>query len=200
MLGCRPINTPIDLNHKLSGEIGNQVEKGQYQHLVGKLIYLTHTRLDISYVVSVVSRYMHDPRVSHQESVYQILRYLKGCPGKDVLFNKKRGIGGSKSIPMPIGLSVFDDRKSISGYCTFVGGNLVSWRSKKQNVVARSTIEAEYRAMAHGVSEGLWLRRLLLELGLFEDKPIMLYCDNKAVINIANNPIQHDRTKYVEID
>jgi hypothetical protein len=67
-------------------------------------------------------------------------------------------------------------------------------------VVTRSTAEAEYRAMAHGVSEGLWLRRLLLELGLFEDKPIMLYCDNKAAINIANNPVQHDKTKHVEID
>jgi hypothetical protein len=93
-----------------------------------------------------------------------------------------------------------DDRNSTSGYCAFVGGNLVSWRSKKQNMVARSTAEAEYRAMAHGVSEGLWLRRLLLELGLFVDKPIMLYCDNKAAINIANNPVQHDRTKHVEID
>jgi hypothetical protein len=60
--------------------------------------------------------------------------------------------------------------------------------------------KVEHRAMAHGASEGLWLRRLLLELGLFEDKPIMLYCDNKAAINIANNPIQHDRTKHVEID
>jgi hypothetical protein len=67
-------------------------------------------------------------------------------------------------------------------------------------VVARSTTEAEYRVMAHDVSEGLWLRILLLELELFEDKPIMLYYDNKAAINIANNPIQHNRTKYVEID
>jgi hypothetical protein len=67
-------------------------------------------------------------------------------------------------------------------------------------VVARSTAEVEYRTMAHGVSEGLWQRRLLLELGLFEDKLIMLYCDNKTAINIANNPIQHDRTKHMEID
>jgi hypothetical protein len=65
--------------------------------------------------------------------------------------------------------------------------------------VARSTAETKYRTMAHGVSEGLWLRRLLLGLGLFEDKPIMLYCDNNTAINIANNPIQHDRTKHVEI-
>jgi hypothetical protein len=90
MLGCRPVNTPIDPNHKLSEGIDDQVEKGQYQRLVGKLIYLAHTRPDISYAVSVVSRYMHDPRVSHQEALYQILRYLKGCPGKGVLFSKKR--------------------------------------------------------------------------------------------------------------
>jgi hypothetical protein len=64
-------------------------------------------------------------------------------------------------------------------------------------MVARSTAEVEYRAMTHGVSEELWLRRLLMELGLLEDKPIMLYCDNKAAINIANNLIQHDRTCYI---
>jgi hypothetical protein len=77
---------------------------------------------------------------------------------------------------------------------------LVSWRSKKQNVVARSTAEVEYRSMALGVSEGLWLQRLLFELGLSEKSLIMLYCDNKVAINIANKPVQHDRTKHVEID
>jgi hypothetical protein len=135
MLGCRPVNTPIDPNHKLSGEIDNQLEKGQYQHLVGKLIYLTHTRPDISYAVSVVSRYMHDPRVLHQEGVYQILRYLKGCPEKCVLFSKKghRRIGVYTDADW---VGCLDDRKFTSSYCAFVGGNLVSWRSKKQNVVA----------------------------------------------------------------
>jgi hypothetical protein len=93
-----------------------------------------------------------------------------------------------------------DDRKSTSGHCAFVGGNLISWRNKKQNVVARSTVEVEYCAMTLGVSEGMWLQRLLLELGLSEKKFIMLYCDNKAAINIANNPIHYDRTKHVEID
>jgi hypothetical protein len=93
-----------------------------------------------------------------------------------------------------------DDRRSTSGHCAFVGGNLVSWRSKKHNVVARSTAEAEYCAMALGVSEGMWLQRLFFELGLSEKNPIILYCDNKTAINIANNPVQHDRTKHVEID
>ncbi|BBG95254.1 HXXXD-type acyl-transferase family protein [Prunus dulcis] len=92
------------------------------------------------------------------------------------------------------------DRHSTSGYFTFVGGNLVTWRSKKQNVVARSSAEAEYRWMAHVVCELLWLRRLLRDLGFGPKKPMDLYCDNKAAIEIAHSPVQHDRTKHVQFD
>lgn len=91
------------------------------------------------------------------------------------------------------------DRRSTSGYCTFVWGNLVTWRSKKQSVVA-SSAEAEYRAMAQGVCEILWVKRLLSELGRPVELPMKLFCDNKAAISTANNPVQHDRTKHVEID
>ena len=93
-----------------------------------------------------------------------------------------------------------DDRRSTSGYCTFIGGNLVTWRSKKQTVVARSSAEAEYRAMALGTCELLWLQSLLGDLGIQVDGPIRLYCDNKAAISIAHNPVQYDRTKHIEID
>ena len=92
------------------------------------------------------------------------------------------------------------DRRSTSGYFTFVGGNLVSWRSKKQNVVSRSNAEAEYRGMAHGVCELLWIRNLLGELGFKPNHAMQLNCDNKAAIDIAHNPVQHDRTKHVEVD
>ncbi|CAL9018756.1 unnamed protein product [Prunus brigantina] len=92
------------------------------------------------------------------------------------------------------------DRRSTSGYFTFVGGNLVTWRSKKQNVVSRSSAEAEYRGMAHGICELLWIRRLLTELGFKPGKPMELHCDNKSAIDIAHNPVQHDRTKHVEVD
>jgi hypothetical protein len=95
--------------------------------------------------------------------------------------------------------SCLDDMRSTSGYCVFVGGNLVSWRSKKHTVVSKSK-EAEYRAMSQGLSEMLWVRNLLLELKVLMKRPLTLWCDNKSAINIANNPVQHDRTKHVEID
>lgn len=92
------------------------------------------------------------------------------------------------------------DRRSTSGYCSFVGGNLVTWRSKKQSVVARSSAEAEFRALAQGICEILWIRRLLEELKISQSSPMKLYCDNKAAISISHNPVLHDRTKHVEVD
>ena len=81
MLGCRTTSTPIEQNHKLCA--GDPVDKEKYQRLVGRLIYLCHTRPDITYAVSVVSRYMHDPRSGHMDAAYRILRYLKSNPRKD---------------------------------------------------------------------------------------------------------------------
>lgn len=82
----------------------------------------------------------------------------------------------------------------------FVGGNIVSWRSKKQEVVARSTAEAEYRVMAISLSEMIWMKNLLGELKLLRNNTMVLNCDNISAMNIANNPVQHDRTKHIEID
>ena len=92
------------------------------------------------------------------------------------------------------------DRRSTIGYYTFVGGNLVTWRSKKQNVVARSSAESEFRAIAQGLCELLWLNIILDDLRIKWDDPMKLYCENKSAINIAHNHIQQDRTKYIEVD
>ncbi|KAI5312161.1 hypothetical protein L3X38_041334 [Prunus dulcis] len=88
----------------------------------------------------------------------------------------------------------------VAGYFTFVRGNLVTWRSKKQNVVSRSNTEVEYRGMAHRVCELLWIKRLLTELVFKPKNPMELHCDNKSAISVAHNPVQHDRTKHVEVD
>ena len=175
------------------------MDKGRYQRLVGKLIYLSHTRPDIGFSVSVVSQFMNRPTEEHMEAVYRILRYLKMTPGKGLYFSKNpnRKIEVFTDADWA-GSTV--DRRSTTGYCTFVWGNLVTWRSKKQSVVARSSAEAEFRAMAHGICEGMWLRRLLNELGITTTEPVNMYCDNQAAIRIARNPVHHDRTKHVEID
>ena len=124
---------------------------------------------------------------------------MKSAPGKGLLFSKHGHLKIEAFTDADWAGSI-DDRRSTSGYCTLVGGNLVTWRSKKQSVVARSSAEAEYRAMAQGVCELLWLQKLLQELRLYEESKLNLYCDNKAAISIAHNPVQRDRTKHVEID
>jgi hypothetical protein len=100
----------------------------------------------------VVSQFMHFPREPHMEAVYRILRYLKSSPGKGLLFSQYDHLKIEAYIDADWAGSI-TDRRSTSGYCTFVGGNLVTWRSKKQSVVAKSSAEAEFRAMAQGVCE-----------------------------------------------
>ena len=199
MLDCKPIKTPIEQGGKAKLIEGDTVDKGRYQQLVGKLIYLSHTRPDITFVVSVVSQYMHSSCQGHFDAVYRTLRYLKKTPGKGLFFGKQ----GNKKVEIFTDADwagYVNDRKSTSEYCTRLWGNLVTWRSKKQSVVARSSAEAEYRVIAHGICEAIWLKWLLEELQISCEFPMQLYCDNKGTISIAHNPVHHDRTKYVEVD
>ncbi|PRQ49627.1 putative RNA-directed DNA polymerase [Rosa chinensis] len=201
LLDCRPVDTPIEQNHCLA-EYPDQVptDRARYQRLVGRLIYLAHTRPDVAYAVSVVSQFMHNPSESHMDAVMRILKYLKSAPGMGVLFSKHNNILDVCGFTDADWAGNITDRRSTSGYFTFVGGNLVTWKSKKQKVVARSSAEAEYRGMAQGVCELLWLRNLLRDLGFKLKSTMQLYCDNKAAIDISQNPVQHDRTKHVEVD
>ena len=151
MLGSKACDTPIESNQKLSDDSsGAMVDQGRYKKLVGKLIYLSHTRPDIAFVASAVSQFMHSPRESHIDTMSRTLRYLKYAPGKGLYFVKHGHLKVEAYTDVDWAGSV-TDRRSISGYCTFVGGNLVTWRSKKQNVVNRSSAKAEFRAMAQGV-------------------------------------------------
>ncbi|CAL9023670.1 unnamed protein product [Prunus brigantina] len=166
---------------------------------LGDLKYFLGIEMARSKHVSVVSQFMHAPSEDHMAAVTRILRYLKVTHGKGLMFSKY-GHTDVEGYTDADWVGSATDRRSTSGYFTFVGGNLVTWRNKKQKVVSQSSAEAEYRGMAHGVCELLWLRRLLRDLGFGPKKPMNLYCDNKAAIAIAHNPVQHDRTKHVEVD
>ncbi|RVW39419.1 Retrovirus-related Pol polyprotein from transposon RE2 [Vitis vinifera] len=155
MLGCKPSDTPIKARKRTESD-GKPVDRERYQQLVGRLIYLSHTRPNIAFVISVVSQYLHSPKESHLEAVYKILRYLKGFPGRGLFFKK----GDNKKVEIYTDADwagSAKDRRSTTGYCTYLWGNLVTWRSKKQSVVVRSSIEAEFKAIAQGMCEGLWL-------------------------------------------
>ena len=141
---------------------------------------------------------MHSPRTPHLEAINRILRYIKGSPGKGIWMknNNSNEVCGYSDADWAGSF----DRKSTTGFCTFVGGNLVTWKSKKQNVVARSSAEAEYRAMASTASELTWVRQVLADLNITNHEPIKMFCDNQAARHIASNPVFHERTKHIGVD
>ena len=142
---------------------------------------------------------MHNPKNSHLQSAYRVLKYLKATPGKGILYRRNETLRLEGYTDADWAGAVLD-RRSTSGYCTLLGGNLVTWRSKKQTVVSRSSAESEFRSMALGICELLWLKIILEDLKVKWERPIRLYCDNKSGISIAHNPVQHDRTKHVEME
>ena len=137
MLDCTPIDTPIEQNHRLA-EYPDQVptDKTRYQRIVGRLIYLSHTRPDVAYAVSVVSQFMHNLSVDHMDAVVRILRYLKSAPRRGVMFSNHNNILEVCGFTDADWAGNITDQRSTSGYFTFVGGNLVTWKRKKQKVVA----------------------------------------------------------------
>jgi len=124
---------------------------------------------------------------------------LKGSPGKGILFKKNEDRGIQCFVDADWAGSL-EDSKSTSGFCTKVWGNLVTWRSKKKSIVTRSSDEVEYRAIAQGICEIMWLEKLMEDLKIENSTPPKIYCDSKSAISILNNPVQHYRMKHVRID
>jgi hypothetical protein len=199
MSACKPCSTPVDLHSKLSADGPPVDDATQYRSLAGALQYLIFTRPDIAFAVQQICLYMHDPREPHLAALKRILRYLQGT----------LSLGLTMRRSSPTELVVYTDadwagcpdtRRSTSGYAVFLGDNLVSWSSKRQHTVSRSSAEAEYRAVANGVAEATWLRQLLIELQQPPPRATLVYCDNISAVYLSSNPVQHQRTKHVEID
>lgn len=204
LLACKPSQTPIESKLVISDKPISKKDKllkniTEYQKSLGKLIYLTHTRPDISYAVHSLSQFMHSPLESHLKLGLRILRYLKQAPGKGILISKGQNTNLC-SYSDSDWAKCRSTRRSVTGFAIFLGNSLVSWKSKKQTVVSRSSAEAEYRALASVTCEVIWLANLLQDLNIKTAKPVTMHCDNKAAIQIASNPVFHDRTKHFEID
>ncbi|KAK2974296.1 hypothetical protein RJ640_016782 [Escallonia rubra] len=197
--GTKPCNTPMNPSVHLTKDDGDRLDDPEkYRRLVGKLNYLIVTRPDIAYAVSTVRQFMSEPTVKHWAALEQILCYLKGAPGLGLLYSN-HGHSYIECFSDADWAGSKLDRKSTTGYCVFVGGNLVSWKSKKQSVVSRSSAESEYRAMAQSTCEVMWICHLLEEISLKPPLPAKLWCDNQVARHIASNPVYHERTKHIEV-
>ncbi|CAJ2636330.1 unnamed protein product [Trifolium pratense] len=196
----RAVDSPLELNVKYVPSNGVPLsDPTLYRTLVGSLVYLTITRPDIAYAVHVVSQFVVSPTTVHWAAVLRILRYLRGTQFQSLLFPSSsslelRAYSDADWAGDPT------DRKSTTGFCIFLGDSLISWKSKKQDIVSRSSTEAEYRAMASTTTEIVWLRWLLSDMGGALSEPTPMYCDNKSAIQIAHNSVFHERTKHIEID
>ena len=195
---CKPIKTPMPTNGHLDLDVGgNPVDQTLYRSMIGSLLYLTASRPDIMFSVCMCARFQADPRESHLIAVKRILRYLKHTPSIGLWYPK----GANFQL---VGYSDSDyagckvDRKSTSGGCHLLGRSLVSWSSKKQNSVALSTAEAEYIAAGACCAQILYMKQTLLDYGVVLER-VPLLCDNESAVKLANNPVQHSRTKHIDI-
>jgi histone deacetylase 1/2 len=192
MTACMSAMTPIDTSPKLSASASPPVaDPTEYRSLARALRYLTFMRRDIAYVVQQVCLHMHDPHEQHLAAIKHILRYVKGTLSHGLQLHS------SSSASM---VTYTDTRRSTSGFCVYLGDNLVSWSSKRQHTVSRSSTEAEYRSMANAVAEATWICQLLHELHRPSPPAMVVFCDNVSVVYMSMNPIQHQRTKHIEID
>ncbi|GMI90067.1 cysteine-rich RLK (RECEPTOR-like protein kinase) 8 [Hibiscus trionum] len=171
-----------------------------YRQVVGTLQHICTTRPDIQYSVNKVSQYMQNPRDKHWKAVKRIIRYLKGTIEHGLFFSNNSStnilVGYTDS---DWGTNV-DDKRSTGGHCLFLGGNLVSWCSKKQSVVSRSSTEAEFRSLTDSMCDSMWVKSLLTELNIQLSKTPVIWCDNTSAIAHSANPVHHAKLKHVELD
>ncbi|CAL1409334.1 unnamed protein product [Linum trigynum] len=202
MSTANAISTPCTANQLLQSASDLSpafADPGLYRSIVGGLQYLSFTRPDLSFAVNHVSQFQQSPTDAHWAAVKRIMRYLQGTLTQGLVFQRSarpqlHGYSDASFASSP------RDRKSISGYAVFYGSNLVSWSTRKQKAVARSSTECEYRALATLASEVIWLQSLLAELGQPTHTSPVLWCDNLGATYLAHNPVFHTRSKHLEIE
>ncbi|GJW33156.1 ribonuclease H-like domain-containing protein [Tanacetum coccineum] len=199
MLNCNPCKTPIDTEKKLGPEGSPVTDPTLYRSLAGSLQYLTFIRPDLSYAVQQLCLYMHDPREPYLNDMKCVLRYLRGTTDLELQLFRSTTLqliaySGADWAGCPA------MRRSTSGYCVFLGDNLLMWSSKRQDTLSCSSAEAEYRGVANAVAETSWICNLLRKLHTLFFTTTLVYCDKFSAVYMSANPVQHQGTKHIEID
>lgn len=211
MTSCHPTVLPIKAESFISMDQASDdspADLAAYQRLVGKLMYLAcGTRPDIFFVTGLLSRHNSDPRIGHLRIAKQVLCYLKGTINLGIVWGTDP-IGHREKYG-PMGVVGYadssyagdpEDRKSITGYCFFLGGGIVTWCSKRQRTVSTSTSEAEYVAVSHGAREGVWMRRFLIELPPEQAvRKMEMLGDNETSLTLTKDHESQYRTKHIDV-
>ena len=189
MTDCKPAPTPFLSGVRLEdGGDTPLVDSTLYRQLVGSLLYLTHSRPDLSYAVGAVSRYMQEPHELHWNAAKRILRYVQGT----ITFGIHYAAGTALNL---LGFTDSDwagdsiDRKSTSGYSLSLGSGPICWSSTKQASIALSSADAEYRGVVNITIQALWLQHILTELGVQFQQPIVIWCDNQSTLKFCKDPV-----------
>ena len=170
-----------------------------YRRLVGKLLYLNVIRPDIAFATKTLSQFLHQPKQSHLNAALKVVKYVKGQAGLGVLLSSKNNKQLKVCCDSDWG-ACLHTRRSVTGFIVKLGDSLISWKSKKQGTISRSSAEAEYRSMASAVAEAVWITKLFKELRADVVTPAIIYSDSKSAIQIAANPVLHERTKHIKLD
>jgi hypothetical protein len=192
-------STPLSVSTRLTKE-GKGVDRSSvpYMELVGSLLYISGcTRPDIAQAVGALSRFMSYPTEQHWGTAKGVVRYLLSTADWGIMF--KRGAGSLVGYCDADYAGDVDSRRSTTGYVFLLAGGAISWSSKLQATVAVSTAEAEYMAAASAVKEGLWLRKLLSDLGRIGAEPVLINGDNQAALKLLGNPVVSARSKHIDV-
>ena len=202
MENCKPVSTPLEPGRKFQqlSSSDEPFDVQTYQQAIGCLTYIsTATRPDIAAAVGALSQYMSKPSKDHWMGVKRILRYLKGTLKYGLQFSAQEEKPELFGYTDADWAGDVDTRRSTSGYVFQIGSGTVSWSSRKQQTVAKSSTEAEYVALSSATQEAVWLRRLMKDLGRQMDAPTTIYEDNQGAIELAKNAKFHNRTKHIDI-
>ena len=182
------VRIPMSPNVKLIVDLlSKSVDSFLYRSMIGSFLYLTASRPDISYSVGVCARYQANPKVSHMTALKRIIKYVKTTTEFGMWYSKDTNdvLAGYFDVDWAVNA---DDRKSISEGYFYVGNNLVSWMSRKQNSISLSTAKAEYITAGSCCTQLLWMQKLFHDYGIFQEY-LTFYCDNTSAINISKNSV-----------
>lgn len=193
------VRNPIVPGQKIDADKeGIKVDATQFKQMVGSLMYLTATRPDLMFVVSLICRFMANPTQLHFAAAKRVLRYLKGTMDYGV-FYKKGGASEMVAYTDSDYAGDKEDSKSTSGYVFMMCEGAVAWSSRKQPIVTLSTTEAEFVAAAACACQAIWMRRILKDIGHVQADCTTLMCDNTSTIKLSKNPVLHGRSKHIRV-